>query len=255
MDLSDVETTRLKAVCSGVENAKSFMAELTDYHGDAVATEYLMTVEIARALLRSSYPDVALEFLANRVERHALIRNFQKPFTLGSKRFDVAVLGCGIPEFLVEVKIGAKKLGGELEKDLKKILSFVNCLKDEFAPRLLSACVFQVHAKARETGKAEKVWARARRYEKRIVNDLDAYAKKHPDFEFEFRPLQRDDEGFQPDERTEDVDGTPMLGQPAHAIRYHAILIRRRQVNGPTRRPWMRSGDFAPPVHPIDQQQ
>lgn len=243
MDLSIVENNRLTAVRSGVENAKYFMSKLTEYHGAAVATEYLMTVEIARALLRSGDLEVALEFLANRIERHALVRNFQKPFTLGSRRFDVAMIESDVPKFLVEVKIGVKKLGGELEKDLNKIISFSNCLKDDYAPRLLSVCIFQVHASAQETGKEEKVWERARKYEKRIRDDLTRYAEKHPDFEFEFRPLQRDDEGFRPDERTEDVDGTPMLGKPAHSIRYHAILVRRRGVSGPARPRWMRSSN------------
>jgi hypothetical protein len=238
MQLTPGQQGYLDAVRAGVANAESFMAELTDYHGGEVKTEYLITVEIAKALLRVC-PDVALEYLINQVKGHILVHDPKKKFTLGSRRFDVAVLDAVAPVFIVEIKIGVRRLDGELRKDLRKIVDYLDCLTPSYVARALGACVFQTHVEALKERDLERTKRRVHKLERKINDGLKAFTAEHPEFEFDWMPFQGPDERISDDEVIADVDWTPMLGRRGHATRYHAILVRRRPEQGPPASPFL----------------
>ena len=88
MELTARQERQVEALCAGVGAAADFMALLTGYHGAPVETEYLITVEIARALLKAGYT-VAFEYMPKRVSR-SLAWEDGKKFGLKNARFDVA---------------------------------------------------------------------------------------------------------------------------------------------------------------------
>jgi hypothetical protein len=57
----------LEGVKRGLKDTETFLAELTEYHGGPLRTEYIMTADIARQLLPTS-GEVAVEFLASRMQ-------------------------------------------------------------------------------------------------------------------------------------------------------------------------------------------
>jgi hypothetical protein len=127
MTLSPQHQKLLAAVRNGVETTDSYLHQLTDYHGGPLQTEYVLTTDISRALLTSNYA-VATEFLINRIQNHLYYRENGKVFPLGSRRFDVAALDAGgLPELVVEVKIGVSSLA-KIRTDLSKsrIRKFLN---------------------------------------------------------------------------------------------------------------------------------
>jgi hypothetical protein len=48
----------LEDVRKGAIDSKNFMAQLTDYHGSPLLTEYILTVHFARALLRAQHENL-----------------------------------------------------------------------------------------------------------------------------------------------------------------------------------------------------
>lgn len=227
MNLTSEQRDMLTDVGLGIIEVESFMAELTDYHGDAVTVEYLLTVEIAKALLRRSHPDVRLEYVINQI-LHLAVRDRQKKFTLGSRRFDVAVIDQAAAKFAVEAKIRVRNLSGAVEKDLVKIIDYLDYLKCSYAKGVLGICVFQIHETAPGQKCLHQTTLSVHAIEQRIKNDLATFAVSHPSNEFAWVDFQSPNGRIYDDEETTDVDDvTPMLGRKGYACRYHAILIRR----------------------------
>lgn len=228
MILTEKQERLLKAVGAGIDKTIALMGELTDYHGDAVNTEYILTVDIAKSLMLSEYGDVSIEYRINKV-KHSIFRNDQIPFALGNRRFDIVVLNPIIADFVVEVKIGVVSMNSGLKKDLNKIILYLKSLYVKYAKKVLGVCVFQIHFRPKKSGDLYNTKTRIRKIEENIFHGLDLFKKENPKFEFGLRSFQENDEGIFDDEITEDVDGTPMLGRLGHATRYHAIILRLDQ--------------------------
>jgi hypothetical protein len=240
MQLTTVEEGWLTDVGSGIAAALSFIGELTDYHGEPVSTEYILTVHIAKALLARASPQVAVEYLVNRIEGHVLIHDKPQPFTLGSQRFDVAILDSVAPVFIVEVKIGVSRIR-KLADDLHKIMAYLDYLKPAYATGVLGSCVFQTHVEALGPRHLDQTTRRIHKMEKEVKEGLAAFAAANPRFESDWRPFQGPNDRIFDDERTQDIDGTPMHGRLGYAARYHAVLVRRRSGQDSTAPtvPWL----------------
>ncbi len=250
MELTERQERMLDAVRAGVGGAADFMARLTEYRGAPVETEYLITVEIARALLEADYK-VAFEYMPRQVSR-SLAWDDGKTFDLGTARFDIAAHHemdphyIFLPTLLVEAKIGVRKLGGKLEADLNKVVAFMDGLKPNWAQHVLAAFVFQVHRGSARPGKVALWRRRADETEALIRHELESYARHWPGFEFEMRPLYGPGGGAVDDEILYEPDGSGHLGQPGHVARCNTILVRRPPPLGTpldplaARLPWKR---------------
>lgn len=249
MELTARQGRQIEALRAGVGAAADFMARLTEYHGAPVETEYLITVEIARALLDADYT-VALEYMPKSLSR-SLAWDKSERFGLRNARFDIAAYQeidpsyILVPTLLVEAKIGVRALGGKLKTDLRKVVSFMKGLKPEWAQHLLAVCVFQVDRGSGRTGKVHTWRKRADETEKRIRRELAAFGEDHSGFEFEMLPLYGSGGGVV--EELDEPDGSVSLGRAGHVARCNAILIRRPPPPGTKNRlgftpPWKRSG-------------
>lgn len=136
MKLSDIERSLIEDVKQGVSETVNFIGELTEYHGEPVKTEYIITVNIARSLLQRFLGLVAIEYLINQIKGHALISDDSKEFLLGSQRFDVVVLDQISPLLIVEVKIKSNSLS-KFKRDILKIMSYMEYLKHSHASKVL----------------------------------------------------------------------------------------------------------------------
>ena len=250
MRLSADEWAMLVEVGKGIADAENFMGELTDYHGDAVKTEYLLSVGIARALLGTAMRQIELEYLLNGL-RYSVLAHREKPWTLGSQRFDVAVLDAVLPMLMIEAKIRVRSLHGPVETDLGKLIDFLMYLKLECALKMLGASVFQVHVTVpMDPGELVEHPSRKRRVRlksprrqclaetRQRVNDLEitlkaelvAIAAARPGFEFCWVEFQGTNDRIHDDEIDWEGDGEDalqVLGRPGYACRYHGILVRR----------------------------
>lgn len=226
MKLSDIERSLIEDVKQGVSETVNFIGELTEYHGEPVKTEYIITVNIARSLLQRFLGLVAIEYLINQIKGHALISDDSKEFLLGSQRFDVVVLDQISPLLIVEIKIKSNSLS-KFKRDILKIMSYMEYLKHSHASKVLGLCVFQTEVYALSSQSLAQTTKRIHKVEAKIQKQLEAFSALHPSFEFEIVPFQGPSERIYDDEMIEDVDGTPMLGKRGYAARYHAVLIRR----------------------------
>ncbi len=233
MKLEQHEEEMLRAVAAGIKETESFTTQKNDFFGDAVTTEYLLTADVAKALWLRQLQDVRVEFVINNII-HLLVKAPGVNFTLGSRRFDVAVLdSAGTPYFAVEMKIRVRSLSGSassgtVEDDLKKIISYLGYLKCPNAQKKLGLCAFQVFQEAAGRRQLEQTTQSIHRIESSMMAELDAFSKRHPNFEFSWVSFQGPTERIFDDEETTDSDDvTPMFGRYGYACRYHGILVRR----------------------------
>ncbi len=107
MQLRQNQLVQFELIRDGIAATDAYLHQLTDYHGGPLQTEYVLTTNIASALL-ARQKLVATEFLANTEKNHVYYRDKQVSFTLGSCRFDVASFdSAGVLELVVEIKVGA----------------------------------------------------------------------------------------------------------------------------------------------------
>ena len=219
------EADLLDALKKGVSSTANLMARLSDYHGGPVETEYLITADIARALVDRDL-DVKVEhlnrFLVNAMTR---LRGTKPSEVLGAKRTDVVAVDHFQALAMIEVKIRVRTLAG-IREDLKKITDTIGLMNASSAAKVIGASVFQVHIPGtRYRFYAKHFKAAARRVEARIQTQLAAYAAVQHDFTFRMHSLQPNDGGIVARD-LEPIGDELVWGADGHATRYHAILIR-----------------------------
>ncbi len=213
----------------GVMRSSDLIAKITDYHGGSVTTEYMITSDIARVLIKLGY-EVEVEYLNRKKVNGMTMRKSGPPVkTFGSQSTDVAVLKDNlIPLAVIEVKIGVKTLNA-IKGDILKITDTIRSLKPQYASRVRGASIFQVHvAGSTKRYKKEHLKAAIQQVEKSLRDELNAYGRKDADFRFSFRAFQTGDEGIVPREVEHDGDSSAW-GQHGHATRFYAVLIRSKQ--------------------------
>lgn len=213
---------------TGTRSTTEFMARLTDYHGTAVETEYILTADIARAFLDKGH-DVRVEYL-NRLLVNKLVQrsSWTPKRVLGAQRTDVVVTFSDIiPRAIVEVKIGVGGSLAPIEDDLQKIAATIDGMKVNYAAQVRAASVFQVHVLGRrneiDTVRLKK---RIQDIDQSLTVNLAAFAPTWPDFTFALVPLQGQSEGFVATSIEHDESGGAELGATGHATRYYAIIIK-----------------------------
>jgi hypothetical protein len=118
-EISDSEL--ISVLRKGVQRSSNLIAQITDYHGGPVTTEYMLTSDIARELIEQNY-QVEVEYLNRNMINGMTMRLHGRPRKkFGSHRTDVAVLTVKcVLLAIIEVKIGVKTLNA-IKKDLLKI--------------------------------------------------------------------------------------------------------------------------------------
>lgn len=220
------EASFLEALTAGVRRTTDLIARITEYHGDAVRTEYMITADLAREFMERGH-EVKVECLNRKLVNGMVALKSARPFkVLKSMRTDVAILRDSlIPLAMVEVKIGVKTLR-PLKADLKKITDTIAMMQAKYAAKVIGAAVFQVHIPgSRSRYYAEQFKAAAEKAEKGIETELTTYAAGYPEFRFTMHALQGANDGFVGRDLEPDGDSFAW-GQHGHATRYHAILIR-----------------------------
>jgi hypothetical protein len=219
----------LSALRKGVKRSSDLIAQITDYHGGPVTTEYMLTSAIARELIEQRY-EVEVEYLNRKMINGMTMRKSGAPRKeFGSRRTDIAVLMDKIfPLAIVEVKIGVKTLNGTKD-DLLKITDTIGSLKPQFASRVRGAAVFQVHvAGSAKRFEAHHFKAAIEEIERSLGAALKSYGKAHAGFHFALHALQSKGEGVVARELESDGDGLAW-GRHGHATRYYAVLVRSKQ--------------------------
>ena len=222
------EKTFLEGLTYGVQRTTKLIYGATEFHGDAVRTEYMLTADIAREFMERH-----LEVKVECLNRHLLnaitaLKNTAKKRKkiLGNKRTDVALVRSILPVGMVELKIGVRKLTG-VKKDLTKIAKTMSLLKPQYAAKVIGAAVFQIHlATTRSRHKKQHFVSAMKKIENRLEADLRIYRRSQPDFTFTLHPLNAANEGFVEAEIERDEDGSLMVGRPGHVTRYYSILVR-----------------------------
>jgi hypothetical protein len=148
------------------------------------------------------------------------------PAQLQPQRFDVVNLYAGLPDFIIEVKIGVRSLNS-IRKDLEKIIKFISSVQLQQAKGMLGASVFQTHYRARQRDSVPRTTKVISVIEESIRKSLSRFARGYPKFEFDWVELQQPGAGIYGDEVYEDVLEGRTLGAFGHATRYHAVLLRR----------------------------
>ena len=220
----------------GAMRSSDLIAQITDYHGGPVTTEYMITSDIARELIERNY-EVEVEFLNRKmVNGLTMRRSGPRVKKFGSQRTDVAVLKDKIiPLVIIEVKIGVKTLNA-IKEDLLKITDTIRSLKPQYASRVRGASVFQVHvAGSASRYNKEHLKAAIKKVERCLRDELKAHEKTNADFRFGFHAFQTADQGIVPRELEPDGDNFAW-GQHGHATRYYAVLIHSKQSVPPAPR-------------------
>ena len=219
----------------GVRRTAEFMADVTEYHGGPAFTEYLLTSDIARAMI-SKHFQVKVEcrrrdFLNPLIVPHGarLVGRFS------SSRADIGVFdGPLFPRAIVEVKTG---VGGTLRKvipDLERNCNILSSMTANSALAMQAAAVFEVHVRGRSCDfKLDRLKTRISAIEAKLKAELTCFAKSQPSFFFEFVPLQDRNQGYTPTEIEDEHTDHPTLGRNGHATRYYAILIKSSRQPDP----------------------
>src|SRR5262249_14654304 len=104
------DTSLLSALRKGVKRSADLIAQITEYHGGANTTEYMLTSDIARELIKRNY-EVEVEYLNRKFLNALAIRPGTSGEKFGSRRTDIAVfVSKVVPGAIIEVKIGVKTL-------------------------------------------------------------------------------------------------------------------------------------------------
>ena len=221
------EAKFLTILHDGVKRTTDFMAQLTEYHGGPIKTEYILTADIARVFLSDGH-EVRVEKINRQLVNGFTKRKGWKPKKkFGAQRSDVAVTNSDlIPLALVEVKIGVGKSISKIRKDLEKMANVIESLQPKFASRIRAASVFQVHvAGGAKDAKVERLKLKVEKIEKSISKELTEFQRDWPNFSFSLKPLLNANEGFVPTAIEIEDDGSEALGENGHATRYYAVTI------------------------------
>lgn len=204
------------------------MACLTEYHGGSANTEYLLTADIARAML-SKRLEVKVECLRQDfLSLLTIPRGMKLGRRFGTTRADIGVFDDPLtPRAVVEVKLG---VGGTLRKvipDLERNCNILSAMTASFAEKMQAAAVFEVHVGGRP-GDIEiyRLKKKIAKIEAKLNEQLVRFGGTQPDFNFEFVPLQDESQGYTPTEIEDEETDHPSLGREGHATRYYAILIK-----------------------------
>lgn len=219
------ETDFVDALKFGVQRTRNLIGRLTDYHGGAVKTEYLITADIAREFIERGY-ETRVECLNRHMVNAMTELNGAARKNLHSKRTDIAIIQDGIiPLAIIEVKIRANKFS-RVQQDLNKITSTMSMMQAKFASKVIGASVFEMHIPgSRKRFSVEQLKEAALKIESTFETQLQNYALEKPDFAFSMKPLQPPESGIIGRE-IESVGGQLAWSQDGHATRYHVILIR-----------------------------
>lgn len=227
MLLSLSEKNLLSCVKSGINNSQSFIDRLTEYHGGPIGIEYILTTDIARALL-DKFDTVSVEHHYARL-LNALSAPSANRKLFRSTRADVVVINdLHPPPLVVEIKIRVRKFE-DIKSDVQRIMRLLNAYKPSLAQRSLGIVVFQVHLYGRKNWlESDRILRQIKIIEGKISNQFNSFADSHSDFEFQWWPFQEPDAGAVGRE----LDGDPSdpdaaWGRVGHAVRYHGILLRR----------------------------
>lgn len=221
------ESEFLEILQDGIKRTTDFMAQLTEYHGGPIKTEYILTADIAKAFLAKRH-EVRVEKINRHLVNGLTKRKGWKPRRkLGAQRSDVAVTHAGlVPLALVEVKIGVGKSISKIRKDLEKMANVIEFLNPKYAARVRAASVFQVHVAGRATDTTvERLKHKIEKIEKAISKELKEFQRDWPDFAFSLEPLMNELEGFVPTAIEFEDDGSKVLGENGHATRYYAVIV------------------------------
>lgn len=217
----------LKSLCKGIQRAYSVIAQVTDYHGGPITTEYMLTSDIGRELIEQNY-DVRIEY-ANRRMVNSMTRRADgvSSQSFGSQRADIAVLRDHFsPLAIIEVKIGVKTLRS-VRGDLSKMVTTIDALKPQYASQVWGVSIFQVHVKGSPRRRTEAHLRRAfGKTLNRLHRELRDYARTQTSYKFGLHSLQTRMGGIVPTEIEEEFDGSRSLGRDGHVTRYYAIIIR-----------------------------
>ncbi len=221
------ESEFLDALRKGIDRTKNLMALATEFHGDEVRTEYLITADIAREFIERDY-GVAVECLNRHLVNGLTQEKGADVGSLRSKRTDVAVVESAlIPLAIIEVKIGVSRLT-KVKKDLDKITHTIGLMNAKSASRVTGAAVFQVHVGGSRSRYSEQHFRNAAEViEARLIKEVNEYALTRQGFKFVVHPLQESDGGISARELEDIGDGDEKAwGRHGHATRYHVIMIR-----------------------------
>ncbi len=212
----------------GAMRTRMFMDSLTDYHGGAASTEYVLTVDIARAFLEEQGRHIGVEVLN---------RHFCNTFTatdaklakarLKSKRTDIIIGRSLEPDAIVEVKIRIKTFRGLME-DIDKLTTTINFMKENRRRYIIAASVFQINIqKTKKRVARDEFLAAATAVEKRIKCELRKYGDTKQAFRFEMKDLQDSPADGVIEHGIEiDDNGQTGMGVSGHVTRYYAIIIK-----------------------------
>lgn len=217
----------LDVLRAGVRETQNFMAELTDYHGGPVTTEYLLVSDLTREFLKRRQ-DVGVEGL-NRRFCNALTSNDPSSAAkaLKCKRTDIFVGGELAPKAIIEVKIRISRYAG-IARDLQKIPDTISHMNPNFQRMILGASVFQMHIKPTSYRCKKKHFVPlVEAFEKKLRGDLAQYEDDFTDYSLELKSLMATaTDGIVDQELDEDIDGTQTVGRKGHATRYYAIIMK-----------------------------
>ena len=223
------EEKLLEALKNGVGRTRSLMADLTEYHGGPVETEYLLTSDLAREFLERGYL-VSVEGL-NRNFCSALSSDHpvKARWLLGAKRTDVVVGDVLAPDILIEVKIRVKGHSA-ISDDLRKICKTIGLMKASRQRTIIGASVFQFYlSSTRVRCTRDQFVSAVVDFETQLRSDLACSSGRYEDFSLELVSLMATpQDGIVDDEIDHDFDGTPMLGRKGHTTRYYAVLVKHR---------------------------
>lgn len=231
MNLTATDDAILRGIKNGVGRLKDLFSRLTDFHGGPTTTEYMLTADVARGLVDCDIDEVGVERLYRELVSNLVTVYPRTDF--GQTRVDVSVLdGLHAPRAAIEVKIRVRRFS-QLREDVTRLLQLLNAIKPEQRGQTICFVVFQVYTSGgTELYNADDILKTVRAIEKPIQAQLLAFAGNHPDFDFQWFPLQGDEEGITP-RRIEILDesGEGEWGEFGHAIRYHAIAIRAKPAS------------------------
>ena len=217
----------LAGLRDGVRATQSFMAQLTEYRGGPINTEYLIVGDIARAFLKR-HSVVTVEGLSRKFCNvlTALDTSAARK-ALKGKRTDI-ILGDPLSvEAFIEVKIRIKSYKG-IAGDLAKLRDTIDHMTPNRKRSVFGVVVFEMHLKSTKKRFNIKYFITdVRKFEKKFEADILRNRKNFPQYSLEIKDLMADKiDGIVDREIDEDIDGTPMWGDNGHATRYYAIIIK-----------------------------
>jgi hypothetical protein len=227
MKLNKQDLYILRLIKAGIKNSNALMNRLTEYHGGPITTEYLLTGDIARALLDRF--DVGVE-----VHYKHLINIMNSSvggkLTFSNTRADVVVRPDVIstPDAVIEIKIGVTRFR-KISNDITRIIRYFNALKPGHFQKSLGIVAFQIYSPAHKDWYDEvKVLAKAHKIEDELKRELAKFSLGYPDFHLRWLSFQSKNSGA----ASRELEGHPgdpsaSWGRAGHAIRHHAIIVKR----------------------------